>query len=226
VAPMLMLLLDNYDSFTFNLAHLFGEFGPEVVVRRNDETTLDEIESLKPDWICISPGPGGPSRAGISRDVVVRFGPRTPILGVCLGMQVINEVFGGSTVRAPVPVHGKRAQVHHDGEGIFSGLPAPFMAARYHSLRVEMRSTELIPVAHCEDGVIMGIRHTWLPVHGVQFHPESFLGECGLEIASNFLHTNPDFTPPVLPFPGDPERYPRVVAGETVAVRAVPARNG
>lgn len=221
---MRMLLLDNYDSFTHNLAHLFREFGPEVTVRRNDETGVDEIESLDPDWICISPGPGEPSGAGISGEVVARFGASKPVLGVCLGMQVINEVFGGSTVRAPVPVHGKRAPVHHDGEGIFSGLPTPFMAARYHSLRIEIRSGELIAVAHCDDGVIMGIRHAWLPVHGVQFHPESFLGEHGLELAANFLCTHPEFDMPVLPLRGDPDRYPRAVVPERGTMRPVPVR--
>jgi anthranilate synthase component 2 len=184
---MRLLVIDNYDSFTWNLVQLFSGFDLEVIVRRNDAISLSGIAQLQPRWICISPGPRNPAHAGISRAVVARFCRRIPILGVCLGMQAINEVFGGRTVRSPVPVHGKRHAVFHDGTGVFAGLPSPFQAARYHSLCVKIRSPHLLPCAHTEDGVIMGLRHFSMPVVGVQFHPESFLSEHGAAIAANFL---------------------------------------
>lgn len=190
---MRLLLVDNYDSFSFNLAHLFQRFGLEVEVRRNDGVSLDQIAGAPPDWICISPGPRTPSHAGISAGVVRRFAGSIPILGVCLGMQVINEVYGGRTVRAPVPVHGKRARVHHGGGGLLRGLPSPFPAARYHSLCIEIGSDALAPLARGDDGTIMALRHRTLQVHGVQFHPESFLGEYGQAIARNFLNEAPAF---------------------------------
>jgi anthranilate synthase component 2 len=183
-----LLLVDNYDSFTWNLAQLFAGLGAEVVVRRNDEVSLREIEAMVPRWICVSPGPRDPAHAGVSRAVVARFGRRgVPLLGVCLGMEAINEVFGGRTVRAPVPVHGKRAAVRHDGEGLFAGVPSPFPAARYHSLCVRLRPGPLEPCAWSEDGVVMALRHPALPLAGVQFHPESFLTEHGLRLLKNFL---------------------------------------
>lgn len=188
-------MIDNYDSFTWNLAQLFAGLGAEVTVRRNDEISLRGIAALQPRWICISPGPRDPRHAGISRAVVARFGARVPILGVCLGMQAINEVFGGRTVPAPVPVHGKRAAVFHDSAGLFAGVPSPFAAARYHSLCVEVRSPLLRVSARSEDGVVMGLSHASWPVAGVQFHPESFLSEHGTTIALNFLSRDPEFTP-------------------------------
>jgi anthranilate synthase component 2 len=188
---MRLIMIDNYDSFTYNLVQLFYEFGIQVTVHRHDAVGLDDIAAAAPDWICISPGPKDPAHAGISKAVVQRFGSSVPILGVCLGMQVINEVFGGRTLEAPVPVHGKRSRVTHDGRGIFSGLPSPFRVARYHSLCIEPRTPLILPLAHAEDGVIMGISHRDWPVWGVQFHPESFLTEFGLEIAENFLALNP-----------------------------------
>jgi anthranilate synthase component 2 len=188
-----LLVIDNYDSFTWNLVQLFAAFAVEVTVRRNDAISLGGVDALHPDWICISPGPRDPDHAGISSAVIRRFSPRVPILGVCLGMQAMNEVFGGRTVRAPVPVHGKRHAVHHDGTGLFAGVPSPFAAARYHSLCVDVRSAELTACARAEDGVIMGLRHAARPLVGVQFHPESFLSEHGPRIAANFLAMNPGF---------------------------------
>jgi len=192
-AVMRLVMIDNYDSFTYNLVQLFYEFDIEVDVFRHDAISVDEIRSLSPDWICISPGPKDPAHSGVSRQVVERLGPSIPILGVCLGMQVINEVFGGRTARAPVPVHGKRSRVIHGGEGLFRNLPSPFWAARYHSLCIVPGSDEIVPMAHAEDQVIMGIRHRSWPIHGVQFHPESFLTEYGLEIVSRFLEIQPFF---------------------------------
>ncbi len=182
-----MLMIDNYDSFTHNLVQLFYEFDLEVLVFRNDRVTLPAIERLHPDWICISPGPKDPSHAGISKAVIQHFAAAVPILGVCLGMQAINEVFGGSTIRAPEPVHGKRSRIDHIGCGVFSGLPSPFWVARYHSLQIDLRSSHLLPLAQAPDGVIMAIQHKQWPLCGVQFHPESFLSEYGHELAANFL---------------------------------------
>jgi len=190
---MRLLMIDNYDSFTFNLVQLFYEFDVDVRVFRHDAIGLDEIDALRPTWICISPGPRDPAHAGISKAVVERFGPTVPTLGVCLGMQAINEVFGGRTVRAPVPVHGKRQQVFHNGRGIFAGVPSPFWAARYHSLCVDVTSADLEVLAHTADRVVMGLQHRQWPIWGVQFHPESFLTEHGRALAANFLRLDPQW---------------------------------
>jgi anthranilate synthase component II len=184
---MRMVMIDNYDSFTYNLVQLFYEFDLELLVFRNDGIALQKIGELAPDYICISPGPKDPDHAGISKDVVQSFGQRVPILGVCLGMQVIAEVFHGRTKKAPVPVHGKKRLVQHNGEGVFAGIPSPFWAARYHSLCVEIDPSQIEVIATADDGVIMGIRHRYWPVTGVQFHPESFMSEFGLELVCNFL---------------------------------------
>jgi anthranilate synthase component II len=190
---MFLLMIDNYDSFTHNLVQLFYEFDLEVRVYRNDEITLSEIELLQPDWICISPGPRDPAHAGISKAVIHRFASAIPILGVCLGMQAINEVFGGITVKAPEPVHGKRSLIEHHGSGVFSGIPSPIWAARYHSLQVVMHSPSLLPVAYASDRVVMALRHECWPLWGVQFHPESFLSEYGYRMAANFLALQPNW---------------------------------
>ncbi len=184
---MRLVMIDNYDSFTYNLVQLFYEFDLEVAVFRNDRVSIEEIETMEPRWICISPGPKDPRHSGISRETVRRFAPRVPILGVCLGMQVINEVFGGKTLKAPVPVHGKRTRVDHNGRGILSRIPSPFLAARYHSLCIQPRSEDITVTAYSPDGVIMAIEHQLWPLFGVQFHPESFMSEHGIEIARNFL---------------------------------------
>lgn len=184
---MRMLMIDNYDSFTFNLVQLFYEFDLEVLVFRNDQLTLSSIELLRPDWICISPGPKDPAHAGISKAVIRRFAAAVPILGVCLGMQAINEVFGGATIRAPEPVHGKRSRIDHKGCGVFCGLPSPLWVARYHSLQIDLRSSHLLALAEAPDGVVMAIQHKQWPLCGVQFHPESFLSEYGHELTANFL---------------------------------------
>jgi anthranilate synthase component II len=188
---MFMLMIDNYDSFTHNLVQLFYEFDLEVQVYRNDEITLSEIELLQPDWICVSPGPKDPAHAGISKAVIRRFASTIPTLGVCLGMQAINEVFDGITVKAPEPVHGKRSKIEHSGSGIFSGIPSPIWVARYHSLQVVMRSPRLLPLAYAPDQVVMAIQHECWPLYGVQFHPESFLSEYGYKMAANFLALHP-----------------------------------
>ena len=186
---MKVLLLDNYDSFTYNIAQYLGELGHAPEVRRNDEISLGEVESMRPDRIVISPGPGRPEDAGISVAVIQRLGPRVPVLGVCLGHQCIAAAFGGRVVRAPAPRHGKTSEVRHDGRGVLRGLPSPLRAARYHSLAVEEPSlpAELEVTARSDDGVVMGIRHRGLPVEGVQFHPESFLSPEGPALLRNFL---------------------------------------
>ena len=206
---MCLVMIDNYDSFTYNLVQIFAEFAVETLVFRHDKVSLEQIARLEPRWICISPGPKDPAQAGISLAVVERFGGHTPLLGVCLGMQVINEAFGGRTARAPLPVHGKASLVYHQGQGIFAGLPSPFRAARYHSLQVIPAGPELEPLAQAEDGVIMGLRHRHWPIWGVQFHPESFFTEHGLEMIENFLRLEPGFRsgPPLASAPG--ERFPR-----------------
>jgi anthranilate synthase/aminodeoxychorismate synthase-like glutamine amidotransferase len=187
----MILLLDNYDSFTFNLYQNLGELGADVVVARNDQITLDEIEAMRPDLerIVISPGPCTPNEAGISVPLIRSFAGRVPILGVCLGHQSIGAAFGGRVVRAPKVMHGKTSAIHHRGVGIFAGLPNPFVATRYHSLIVE-RST-LPPVfevtAETDDGTIMGLRHREFDVEGVQFHPESILTPVGKDLLANFL---------------------------------------
>jgi anthranilate synthase/aminodeoxychorismate synthase-like glutamine amidotransferase len=184
----LLLLIDNYDSFTFNLAQYLGELGAPPLVRRNDEITLDEIADLKPDRIVISPGPGRPEEAGISVDLIRRFGPNVPVLGVCLGHQSIGIAFGGEVVRAPQLMHGKLSTVQHDGRGVFRGVTQPFTAGRYHSLVVAEPVPEALEIAaHTDDGTIMGVRHRTFPVHGVQFHPESVLTGEGRHLLRNFL---------------------------------------
>ena len=181
------LFVDNYDSFTFNLVQALAKMGTDVHVCRNDRLSLAEIEGLCPDRIVISPGPKGPRDAGMSCRIIEHFGPRIPLLGVCLGMQCINEVFGGRTVKAPRCVHGKASAVHHHGRGLYEDLPNPFLAARYHSLIVDQVAGCLRLEAWTEDGVPMGIRHVSYPIIGVQFHPESFMTEPGERILGHFM---------------------------------------
>jgi anthranilate synthase component 2 len=183
-----LLLIDNYDSFTFNLAQYLGELGQGPTVRRNDEVSLGEVEAMRPARIVISPGPGRPEDAGIAEDVIRRLGERIPVLGVCLGHQAIGHVFGGAIVRAPALMHGKTSSIQHDGRGVFSGVTQPFVAGRYHSLIVADPPPETLEVsARTDGGVIMGLRHRSWPVHGVQFHPESVLTGEGRKILRNFL---------------------------------------
>lgn len=186
---MAVLVVDNYDSFTYNLVQMIGELEAEVVVCRCDKISLEEVSEMRPEAIVISPGPGVPRTAGISVPLIRRFAGAIPILGVCLGHQCIGEAFGGSVVRAPMPVHGKASFVHHDGRSIFEGLPSPLRAVRYHSLVVQKAGLppELEISAWTEDGLVMGLRHRCLPVEGVQFHPESMLTEGGRQLLHNFL---------------------------------------
>jgi len=185
----MILLIDNYDSFTYNLAQYLGQLGERLEVRRNDQISIEEIARRRPDRIVISPGPGTPRRAGITVPVVRAFAGRIPILGVCLGHQAIGEAFGGRVVRAKEIMHGKVSAIHHDGKTIFRGLPQGFAATRYHSLIVERdRLPEALEIsAETEDGTIMGLRHRELKVEGVQFHPESVLTEVGMQLLRNFL---------------------------------------
>lgn len=186
----MVFVLDNYDSFTYNLVQYLGELGADVVVRRNDEVTVEDIAAMNPERIVLSPGPGRPEDAGVMMDVIRRLGPTTPIFGVCLGHQAIGAVFGGSVVRAAAPMHGKTSTIEHNSRGLFSGLTAPFPASRYHSLVVAEQDlpTDLEITARTkEDGTIMGLRHRTLPIHGVQFHPESILTSEGRRILRNFL---------------------------------------
>jgi anthranilate synthase/aminodeoxychorismate synthase-like glutamine amidotransferase len=185
----MLLVIDNYDSFTYNLVQYFGELGAEMKVVRNDKITIKEITKLAPDLICISPGPCSPNEAGVSCDVIREFGGKIPILGVCLGHQSIGQVFGGDVIRATELMHGKTSAILNDGKGIFKGLPSPFTATRYHSLIVQRDSLPdcLEITAETEDGVIMGLRHKELEIHGVQFHPESILTEHGKVMLQNFL---------------------------------------
>ena len=199
-----VLLVDNYDSFTYNLAQELGQLGAEVDVRRNDAFSLDEVEDAGPDGIVISPGPGTPADAGLSNAVVERFAGRIPILGVCLGHQCIAEVFGGAVVRAPELVHGKVSAIAHDGVGVFRGLPQPFEATRYHSLLVdeaslppELEVTARTAPSTPHPGLVMGVRHRALPVEGVQFHPESILTTSGMDLLGNFLAALADPAAPV-----------------------------
>jgi anthranilate synthase component II len=184
-----VVVIDNYDSFTYNLVQYLGELGAEPVVHRHDAITVDEVAALEPDAILISPGPGQPKDAGISNAVIARLGPTIPLFGVCLGHQCIGEVFGGRIVRAEHVMHGKTSPVSHDGRGVMAGLPDPFEATRYHSLIVERSSLPdvLEITAETPDGVIMGLRHRELPIEGVQFHPESILTSVGKELLTNFL---------------------------------------
>ncbi|MBF0261567.1 MAG: aminodeoxychorismate/anthranilate synthase component II [Magnetococcales bacterium] len=185
----MLLLIDNYDSFTYNLAQYFGELGVEVRVVRNDALTVDEIEAMAPDQLVISPGPGNPDQAGITLEVIQRLGGRIPLLGVCLGHQAIGQAYGGLVVRAPHLMHGKTSMIQHDGTGVFRELPVPFLATRYHSLVVARASIPdcLRVTAWTDDGLVMGLRHRHLPVEGVQFHPESILTEHGHAMLANFL---------------------------------------
>jgi anthranilate synthase component 2 len=185
----MLLMIDNYDSFTYNLVQYFGELGEDVRVARNDEITLDEIDRLAPERIVISPGPCTPNEAGVSLPLLGRFAGRIPILGVCLGHQAIGQAFGGKIVHAKALMHGKVSSIHHEGKGVFRGLPSPFNATRYHSLAIERASCpEALEItAWTEDGEIMGVRHRGLDVEGVQFHPESILTEHGHALLRNFL---------------------------------------
>jgi anthranilate synthase/aminodeoxychorismate synthase-like glutamine amidotransferase len=184
-----VLVIDNYDSFVYNLVQQLGELGADPVVYRNDAIDVEGIRAASPDGILISPGPGRPEDAGISVEVVAALAGEIPILGVCLGLQAIGQAFGGEIVPAPVLMHGKTSSVHHEGQGVFAGLPDPFVATRYHSLVVEPRSLpdDLEVTAATGDGVIMGLRHRSYPIEGVQFHPESFLTPNGPSLMSNFL---------------------------------------
>jgi len=185
-----VLLIDNYDSFTYNLAHLFGELGAEVVVRRNDEITIEEAEVMEPTHVVISPGPGRPEAAGVSEEIVRAFAGHKPLLGVCLGHQAIVSVFGGEVGPARDLVHGKATMVAHDGRGLFAGLPEDFLAGRYHSLAATSLPESLEVSATAADGEVMAVRHRELPVDGVQFHPESVLTPVGKDIARNFLENS------------------------------------
>ena len=183
----MLLVIDNYDSFTYNLVHLFEELGAEVRVFRNDAITVEQAEALEPTHLLISPGPGRPADAGVSVEVIRRLGPRVPTLGVCLGHQAIVEAFGGEIGRAKALLHGKASQVEHDGKGVFAGLPQGLEAGRYHSLAAVRVPGELEISARTPDGEVMGVRHRELPVEGVQFHPESVLTPLGPRLGRNFL---------------------------------------
>ena len=188
-----VVVVDNYDSFTYNLVQYLGELGAKVTVMRNDVVTVADVVAARPDRIVVSPGPGRPEDAGITMDVIRQLGRQTPILGVCLGHQAIGAVYGGSVVRAPVPMHGKTSVIVHDGRGVFRGIDGPFVASRYHSLVVSDKGFpgDLEVSARTEeDGIIMGVRHRQFPVHGVQFHPESILTGQGMHILRNFLEGN------------------------------------
>jgi anthranilate synthase component 2 len=183
----MLLMIDNYDSFTYNLVHLFEELGAEVAVYRNDAITVDEAEALAPTHLVISPGPGRPADAGVSVEVIRRLGPRVPTLGVCLGHQAIVEAFGGEVGQARALLHGKSSPVDHDGRGVFAGLPEGFVAGRYHSLAAVRVPDDLEVTARTPDGEVMGVRHRELPIEGVQFHPESVLTPLGPQLGRNFL---------------------------------------
>ena len=185
----MLLMIDNYDSFTYNIVQYFGELGEEVRTVRNDEITLEQIAAMKPDRICISPGPKAPKDAGISLDILREFKGRLPILGVCLGHQAIGEAFGGNVIRAKQVMHGKTSSIAHIGEGVFTDLPSPFTVIRYHSLAIERSSLPacLEVTAWTDDGEIMGVRHKDYDIEGVQFHPESILSEHGHALFKNFL---------------------------------------
>ena len=197
----MILLIDNYDSFVFNLARYVRELGEEPVVRRHDAVGVDEVWAMAPSHIIISPGPCSPAEAGISTELVRQVGPRIPVLGVCLGHQCIGAAYGAEIVRAGRPMHGKTSLVHHEGSGIFAGLPTPFLATRYHSLVIAPASVppELEVLATSEDGEIMAVRHRRHPVHGVQFHPESVLTEHGYRLVDHFLHGVPAEPRPLPP---------------------------
>jgi anthranilate synthase component II len=207
----MILLIDNYDSFVYNLARYVRELGESPLVRRHDAIGVDEILSLAPSHIIISPGPCSPKEAGVSTDVVRQVGPRIPILGVCLGHQCIGAAYGGEIVRAGLPMHGKTSRIHHSGTGLFSGLPNPFMATRYHSLVIAPASVpaSLAVTATSDDGEIMAVQHLEHPVYGVQFHPESVLTEHGYRLLDHFLHG----------VPAVPRALPQAADGALVAIR-------
>ncbi len=186
-----LLVLDNYDSFTYNLVQMFMNKGLAITVKRSNRISLPEIKNMAPDYILISPGPKDPASTGVCKPVIEAWAGKVPILGVCLGMQCINEVFGGKTVKAPLPVHGKTSQVFHENADLFSGVPSPFTAARYHSLVCGMNGGGLKISATSEDGVVMGLYLPGKRLHGVQFHPESFLTEHGFTLIENFLNERP-----------------------------------
>jgi anthranilate synthase/aminodeoxychorismate synthase-like glutamine amidotransferase len=217
----MILLIDNYDSFVYNLARYVRELGEVPLVRRHDALELDEITRLAPSHIIISPGPCSPREAGISTEVVRQLGSRIPILGVCLGHQCIGAAYGGEIVRAGVPMHGKISKIHHSGAGLFSGLPNPFVATRYHSLVVAPASipAALTVTATSEDGEIMAVQHTEHPVYGVQFHPESVLTEHGYRLLDHFIHGVPS-TPRALPQAADGAKV--VAADEISSLAAAP----
>ncbi len=187
----MLLMIDNYDSFTYNLVQYLGELGADVRVFRNDAISVDQIAALRPDGIVISPGPCTPNEAGVSVPLIRRFAAEVPILGVCLGHQAIGQAFGARIVRASRVMHGKLSSIAHDGEGVFAGLPSPFEATRYHSLAIERSTlpTALVVTARAEDDEIMGVRHRDYPIEGVQFHPEAILTEHGKRLLDNFLQT-------------------------------------
>ena len=224
----MILLIDNYDSFVYNLARYVRELGEEPAVHRNDALTVDDILSLAPSHVIISPGPCSPAEAGISNEVVRRVGGAgIPILGVCLGHQCIGSAYGGEIVRAGRPMHGKTSRIHHRGTGLFTGLPSPFLASRYHSLVISPASVPpvLEVTATSEDGEIMAVKHATLPVYGVQFHPESVLTEHGYRMLDHFLHGVPD-TPRALPPAADhaltaPAAEPRSLAADPPSVDLV-----
>jgi anthranilate synthase/aminodeoxychorismate synthase-like glutamine amidotransferase len=208
-----VLLVDNYDSFTYNLYQYLCELGASVTVVRNDAISVDEARALAPDFLVVSPGPGVPRDAGISIDLIRALGPSTPVLGVCLGHQAIAEAFGGVITRAPELMHGKASRIHHTGAGVFEGLPNPFSAIRYHSL---CAAPEAVPdslevTAHTDSGVVMGVRHREYPVFGVQFHPESILTEHGKDLLRNFLAMN------TARQRGDPAREPQMAVARSEA---------
>lgn len=184
-----LLVIDNYDSFTYNLVQMFNRYELDIKVFRSDRISLRQANIIDPDYILISPGPKNPSHAGISKDIIKHFYKTKPLLGVCLGMQCMNEVFNGETIKAPVPVHGKTSLVSHNSKGLFRGMPEPFTAARYHSLVIKPNThqTDMEFTAFCDDNLIMGLQHKSYPMCGVQFHPESFLTEKGQLLIENFL---------------------------------------
>ena len=186
-----LLVIDNYDSFTYNLVQMFMSYDLNIQVHRSDHITIGQIKEIAPAYILISPGPKDPAHAGISVPLIQAFYKTTPILGVCLGMQCLNEAFGGQTDRSPCPMHGKTSRVQHNGNGIFSGIPTPFRAARYHSLITTVSSSELTVTAYSPENVVMGLSHATFPLHGVQFHPESFLTDYGFRLVENFLSLGP-----------------------------------
>ena len=194
----MILLIDNYDSFTFNLVHFLGDLGAACVVKRNDALSVEEAMALKPEAIVLSPGPCTPNEAGICVELVRAAAGKIPLLGVCLGHQAIGQAFGGKVVRAPEPVHGKTSPVYHENTDLFAGLPNPFTATRYHSLIVKRSDLpeELVVTAFTQDGIIMGLRHATLPVYGVQFHPESIATSHGHDILRNFLRLAGEFNEP------------------------------